>query len=279
MSIIIPEVFSNAVNAKLENTIRIGSIAFNATSLCPDILVAGNTVNFPQFDRIAEVGEVSKGVPLVPTTLTMTDNKATIKQVGGSIRVYDSEAKQIKGAVFDQMVEQISDAMRMKIDGDLVTTMDTEALKKSATANGDKITSDELMTALALYGDDLDTDSFAGIVINSRLYPSLIALPEFTSTEKTYANMGNGLVHNGLCGYWLGIPVIICNNNTWDISKSECKTYIAKKNSLGYIFQKDIAIEEEREAKLLATDIVASSLYATKLVDKDGVVIVRKTIE
>ena len=53
---------------------------------------------------------------------------------------------------------------------------------------------------------------------------------------------------------------------------------MVKKNAVGYIFQKDIAIEEEREAKLLATDIVASSLYATKVIDKDGVVILRKTI-
>lgn len=279
MSILIPTVFADAVNAHLANSIRVGSVAFDATSLCPDILVAGNYVNFPTFDRVASVDDIVKGEAIVPATLAMTENKALVKQVGGSIRVYDSEAKQIKGAVYDNMVEQISDAMRMRIDSDLVVAMDTDATKKSPTVGGDAITSEELMNGIALFGDDIDTDSFAGIVINSRLYPSLVAMNEFTSTEKTYANMGNGLVKNGLCGYWLGIPVIICNNNTYDSSKQECKTYIVKKNSLGYIFQKDITIEESREALLLATDIVASSLYSTKVIDKDGVVIVRKTIE
>lgn len=279
MSILIPTVFADAVNAHLANSIRVGSVAFDATSLCPDILVAGNYVNFPTFDRVASVDDITKGEAIVPATLAMTENKALVKQVGGSIRVYDSEAKQIKGAVYDNMVEQISDAMRMRIDSDLVVAMDTDATKKSPTVGGDAITSEELMNGIALFGDDIDTDSFAGIVINSRLYPSLVAMNEFTSTEKTYANMGNGLVKNGLCGYWLGIPVIICNNNTYDSSKQECKTYIVKKNSLGYIFQKDITIEESREALLLATDIVASSLYSTKVIDKDGVVIVRKTIE
>lgn len=278
MSILIPQVFADAVNAHLANTIRIGSVAFDATSLCPDILVAGNEVNFPTFDRVAEVGDIVKGEAIVPTTLSMTENKATIKNVGGSVRVYDSEAKQIKGAVYDNMVNQVADAMRMRIDSDLVVAMDTDATKKSPAGAGDKLTSDDLMNGLALFGDELDTDSFAGIVINSRLYPSMVAMPEFTSTEKTFANMGNGLVKNGLCGYFLGIPCVICNNNTWDADKKECKTYIVKKNSLGYVFQKDIAIEEEREAKYLATDIVASSLYATKVIDKDGVVIVRKTV-
>lgn len=277
-TLIIPEVFADAVNAKLGTTIRIGSIAFDATALVPDILVAGNKVNFPTFDRVASVGDITKGTAIVPTALNMTGNEATIKNVGGSIRVFDSEAKQIKGAVMDNMVEQISDAMRERIDSDLATSMDTDANKKSATASATAITSAELMAGMALFGDDIDTDTFAGIVINSRLYPSLVGMTEFTSTEKTYAANGNGLVKNGLCGFWLGVPVIVCNNNTYDTTKAECKTYMAKKNALGYVFQKDIMIEQEREAKLLCTDIVASSLYATKLINKDDVVILRKTI-
>lgn len=277
-NLIIPEVFADAVNAKLENTIRIGSIAFDATSLVPDVLVAGNKINFPTFDRVASVNDITKGTAIVPSTLSMTGNEATIKNVGGSIRVYDSEAKQIKGAVMDNMVEQISDAMRMRIDSDLAAAMDADATKKSATTEATAITNAELLSGVALFGDDIDTESFSGIVINSRLYPSFVSMNEFTSTEKTYASMNNGFVKNGLCGYWLGIPVIVCNNNTYDSSTSECKTYMVKKNSLGYVFQKDINIEQEREAKLLCTDIVASSLYATKLIDKDGVVIIRKTV-
>ena len=40
MSLLIPEVFADAINAKLDTTIRIGRVAFDATSLVPDILVA-----------------------------------------------------------------------------------------------------------------------------------------------------------------------------------------------------------------------------------------------
>ena len=51
-----------------------------------------------------------------------------------------------------------------------------------------------------------------------------------------------------------------------------------KKGALGYVKQQDVTIELEREAKLFANDIVASDLYATKVLDVDGVVILRKTI-
>ena len=58
----------------------------------------------------------------------------------------------------------------------------------------------------------------------------------------------------------------------------ESKTYIVKRETLGYVFQRNINIEEERESKLLATDIIASSLYAVKLLDTDGAVVLRKTV-
>ena len=218
-------------------------------------------------------GDVTVLVMDKTVTPKNTDQWIFSNYVNFVFSITNNTAKDIQG-----MVQQISDAIRSKIDADLVTAMDTDAVKKSATASGTAITSDELMAGMALFGDNIESSDWAGLVINSRLFPFLIAMPEFTSTEKTYASMGNGFIKNGLVGYYLSIPVILCDNNTYDSTSAECKTYMVKKNAVGYIFQKDIAIEEEREAKLLATDIVASSLYATKVIDKDGVVILRKTI-
>jgi hypothetical protein len=278
MSLIIPSVFADAVNAKLGTSLRIGNIAFDATGMVSGVLSAGNKINFPKFDRVATVDTVTQGTALVPAAISMTGNEAELKQVGGSVRVYDKDAAQIQGAVMDNMIMQVTDAMRKQIDGDLAAAIDADAIYKQAVASGTAITNAELMSGVSLFGDDIDTESFAGVVINSRLYPSLIAMPEFTSTEKTYASIGNGFVKNGVVGFWLGVPVIVCNDNTWDSAASECKTYIAKKNALGYVFQKDILVEEERESKLLCTDIVCSSIYATKLINKDDVVVLRKTI-
>ena len=278
MGLIIPSVFADAINAKLDTTLRIGRVAFDATGVVPEIRQAGDTIHFPTINRVATAGTVTKGTALTPAVLDMTDASATIQWVGSSMRVYDSEKAQIKGTVLDSIVEQVATAMAKKIDLDLVVAMDTDAVFKQATAGASAITNTELTTALSNFGDDIDTDSFAGIIVNSRLLPSFLGMDEFVSTNKTYQTNGNGIISDGVAGYYIGIPVIICNNGTYDTVKTECKTYIVKKNALGYIFQKDVAIEEEREAKLLATDIVASSLYACKLLDLKGVVIARKTI-
>ncbi|MGX8701362.1 hypothetical protein [Caproiciproducens sp.] len=279
MALIIPKVFSDAVNARLSTTLQIGKVAFDATPYVSEIGNKGDTVNFPRFKRTVSAVEVTKGTALTPAVIDMTDNPATIKQVAAPVTVYDVESQQIQAPVMDRMVEQVSDAMRLKIDSDLVTTMDNEAIYKIQTGAVDQIAQTELDNAFSSFGDAQNYDDFAGIIIHSKLLPSLKALNQFTSTTLTTSTANNGIVRNGIVGYYAGIPVIMCNNNTITTGATpETKTYIVKKNSLGYIFQKNINVEEQRELLLLRTNIVASSLYATKVVDEQGICILRKTI-
>ena len=278
MAIFIPEIFADAINEKLGTTLRFGSVAFDATSLVSDIKNAGDTMHFPKLKRTATVESVVKGTALTPAVIDMKDSEAKIKYIGSAFRIFDSEKAQIKGTVQDKIVEQVSTEMAKTIDTDLSAAIDKEAVLKSAVAEASAITSAELQAAIDNFGDNVDTDTFAAIVINSRLRSSFVGMTEFVNTALTYQTNGNAIVQNGVIGHYFGIPVIVTNNGTYDSVKSECKTYIVKKDALGYVFQKNITLEEEREAKLLATDIVASSLYATKLLDDTGVVICRKTI-
>lgn len=277
-TIFIPEIFADAVNEKLNTTLRFGGVAFNATSLVSEIKTAGDTMHFPKIKRTAKVENVVKGTALTPAELDMSDSTAEIKYIGSAFRIFDKDKAQVKGVLQDKIVSQVSDEMAKTIDSDLSSAIDKDVVFKSAVAAVDKITSAELQTAMDNFGDNADTDSFAGIMINSKLRSAFVNMPEFTSTALTYQTNGNGIVRNGCIGYYLGIPVIMTNNGTFDDTKKECKTYIIKKDALGYVFQKNITLEESRQALLLATDIVASSLYATKLLDDTGVVICRKTI-
>lgn len=276
-TIFIPEIFSDAVNEKLGTTLRFGSVAFDASSLVPEIKAAGDTMHFPKIKRTAVVENVVKGTALTPAELDMSDSTAEIKYIGSAFRIYDKDKAQVKGVLQDKIVMQVSDVMAKQIDTDLAAACDT-AVFKSAVAAADKITSAELQTGIDNFGDSVDTDSFAAIIINAKLRSSFAGMDEFVNTAKTYQTNGNGLVQNGVIGYYFGIPVIVTNNGTWDSTKLEAKTYIVKKDALGYVFQKNVTLEESRQALLLATDVVASSLYATKLLDDKGVVVLRKTI-
>lgn len=167
MALIIPEIFAEVVNEKLGVSLKMAQLATDVTNEVADITTCGDKIHFPSLDRVAKVGEVTKGTALVPSEISMTDSVATIKQTGGSVRVYDKDSKQIKGSTMDKMAQQLADAMVQDLDSSLSNTMDTEATKKSPCANATSITNDELLNGFALFGDDVDYDTFAGIAINA----------------------------------------------------------------------------------------------------------------
>lgn len=278
-TLVIPELFSEAVNAKMEVSLRVGRLATDMTDLAEDIRTCGDTIHFPTFDRISDADTVVKGTPLVPEEVNMTDSVAKIMHVGKSVRIYDVDSIQVKGAMKDRMAEQIGEKMAKNVDANLVNEMDTNAVYKVPTSGAESLTALEIEAAFDCFGDDVDSANFAGILINHRLRKVFTAMDEFTSISKTFAKDGNGVIENGIVGYWLGvIPVIICDNNTYDTTSKECKTYIVRKDALGVIWQKEVTIEEERESKKFATDLVADDLYAVKLMDTKGCVILRKTV-
>lgn len=278
-TLVIPELFSEAVNSKMEVSLRVGRLATDMTDLAEDIRTCGDTIHFPTFDRISDAATVVKGTPLVPEEVNMSDSTAKIKQVGKSVRIYDKDSIQVKGAMKDRMAEQMGEVMAKDVDKNLVDEMDANAVYKVPTSTTESIAKTEIEAAFDCFGDDVDSANFAGILINHRLRSTFTNMDEFTSISKTYAKDGNGVVEDGVVGYWLGvIPVIICDNNTYDATAKECKTYLVRKNALGVIWQKEVTIEEEREGKLLATDLIASDLYAVKLMDTKGCVVLRKTV-
>lgn len=280
MAVVIPELFAEAINSKMEVSLRIGKIAFDATELAPDIKECGDTISFPSIDRISDAEVMEKGDSLTPSELSMTDNKAKIKQVGKAVRVYDKDKIQVKGAVVDAMSEQIGQELAKAVDSDLVTEMDNSAVYKTPVANATGLSYTEMEAGFDVFGDDVADSSFAGIIINSRLRSAIKGFDQFVKADYTYAKDKNGVIgEDGIIGYWNGIiPVIVCNNNTFDENLKECKTYIVKKNALGVIWQKEANIEEERESLKKATLLSADEMYAVKLLNSKGVSILRKTI-
>lgn len=267
MAIITPEVFADAVNEALGVKLRVGNLATDYTDLLDDITTYGDTVHFPVIDRITDAGVVTPGTAMTPDEVNMTDATAEIKQVGKSVRIYDKHSIQVKGALKDNLAIQLGESMAKAVDSDLVNSIRDEAVYTDEVVT---LTQADVDAAFDVFGDDVDNDTFAGILINSRLRSVFMAMDAFTDATKTYAANGNGIVTDGIIGYWNGnIPVYVSNNGTYKKDKSLLA--IVKKGALGVVWQKIPTVEEERESKLLATDLVASEMYATKLVHTDGV--------
>ncbi len=279
-NIIVPEIFANVLNEKMDVSLRVAKLAYNATSEVSEIQQAGSTVVFPQISLLSEAEEVIKGTPITPEEIDMYDTRSVVKHISKSARVYDKDVIQTVGNLVDRVTEQVAQSMAKRLDSELISAMDTDAVYKTPTMAADSITYAELQDAIGLFGDDIDSQTYSGLVVNSRIASSLMTMPEFIGTNYTFQNgNNNGIVKDGVIGYLFGsIPVVVSNHNTYNTVSKSCRSYLLKKNSLAYIWQKNITVEVEREAKLFANSIISSALYATKLLNPKGLVIIGKDV-
>ena len=277
MSLVVGSVYADAVNSKLGTALKMKDIATDYTDMVSDILVYGNEVHFPTFNRLSDAEEVTKGTALVPEEVGMTDSVAKVKMTGKSVRVYDKDKAQIKGAVVDAMANQTAEVMAKKIDSDLISEMVDNAVYKTALPG--ELTVSAIDSAFDVFGDQVQNSSFSGIVAHGKFRSAIMRMDEFTKIDKSYAVSGNGIVDDNNCiGFWNGTIPVYLSDQMWDATNSEPIMAVVKTGAIGYIMQKETTVEEEREAKLLATDLVASNLYAVKLLDPKGVSILKKTI-
>ena len=130
-TLVIPELFSEAVNAKMDIALRVGKLAVDMTDLSEDIRTCGDTIHFPTFDRISDAVDVVKGTPLVPEEVNMSDSTAKIKQVGKSVRIYDVDSVQVKSAMKDRMAEQLAQLMAKNVDSSQIKEMDDNTVYKA----------------------------------------------------------------------------------------------------------------------------------------------------
>lgn len=275
-TIIVPDVYSQLVTEKVKGKIKIANMATVLGELTGNV---GDTVTFPMFKALSDAELMAKGDKITLEELSQTSTGKKIMQYGKGVKVYDVEDLTALGNFVENASLQQSRIFAKALDNEMVKDIDANAILKSATVSGSAVTEDELNLAFQNFGDEQDNSEFAGIVVNSLLVPSFYKMEGFVSSTKTYAKDGNGVIANGVIGYFRGsIPVIIADSNTYDTTKAECKTYIIKTGSLGIMPKRNVLIELDRDASTKSTDIYADMIFAVGLIQKDGVVIVRKTI-
>lgn len=275
MALVKPEVYASLVREKIAGKVKILQLAKELENI-DEFREVGETINFPVWKYVGDADTLAAKGTITPTELEQDDSQAVVTHIAKGITVYDRENLTAIGNQLDEGAEQLAVAIARKLDNDLITEMNGEAVLKLPVAGATAVTEGELFDALGLFGDEQDTEEFSGIVINSRLMKSFYSMASFVSATNTMSVDGNGIPRNGLFGYFRGIPVFVSDKGTYDVN--ECVTYILKNGAIGYKTKRNILVEEERIASKKRTDIFADMLYAVKLLDVSGLVIVRKTI-
>jgi len=280
MAFYIPSIAAPYLLKELESRLVIGKLATNISKQIDDIAWSGSAITFPVFTRAAVADVVESKGSVTPTEIDGSSTSAPIRHLAASVKWHEDTLRTSGRVLADMGLRDLADAMALKLDADIMSEAISGSVLRYAAAAGDKLTADDLEGGLALFGDKQNTDEFAGILIHSKLFPSVLAMPGFSSTNLTYTAPNNGVVQGQVAGFYRGIPLYLTNNGTCPTvgSSAECKTIILKKGGLGYALKKSVQFREDYNNTTFYTTVTADTYAAEKVLDTDRVVLIAKTI-
>ncbi|MCC5421373.1 hypothetical protein [Clostridium perfringens] len=274
-SLIKPEIYAKIVEEKMKGKMILTNWADEVGVLTGSV---GETVIFPKWNTIGKATELTKGKDIPLEELTQDEScKATIKQFcAPGVLIYDIDNLTALGDSIEEGARQQGVSLARKKDTALMEECLTSKLKVK-TASKTEITSEELNKGFQMFGDEQDVNDFHGILVNSLVASSFYKMPEFVKADYTYNGVnGNGVVHNNCIGYFRGVGVYLSDFNT--MVDGECVTVIVKKHSLGKMPKRGVLCEAQRLAGKKATAVYSDEIYALKMINGEGVVVLRNNI-
>lgn len=274
-NVIVPEVYSQLVREKILGRVKVAQFAENLGSIVNKEV--GETIIFPVWQYIGDASDIAVGASMTAIEMKQKNSTATIKMIAApAVKVFDYDNITALGRAIDEAGQQQAISIARKLDTDCIG----EAVKtpfKAQLATKDVITETELLDALAMYGDDRDVVDFHAVVCHSVFAKSFYLMDGFIKSDITYTKTGNGIVRNGVIGSYMGIPVVL-SDRCYDTENQEGFLMFIKKGSLGYMPKEKPFTETERIAAERSTIVYASQVYAVKLIDEAGIVLVKKTV-
>lgn len=276
MSFYVPEIAAPYLMREMESRLVIGKLATNISDSIDNLAWNGSEIVFPTYVRAAVADVVAAKGAVVPVEIDGSSSAAPIRHLAASIKWHEDVVRTSGRVVADLGLRDLSDAMSKKLDADIMAEAVSNATLRCAVADGKQLFEDEVEEGLALFGDRQNVNEFAGILINSQLFPSFLEMVGFSSTNMTYATPDNGIIRNQCAGYFRGIPVYLTNNGTME--GSEYKTVILKRGGLGFAMKKRPEFKESYDVTSFYHTVVVDTYAATKILDPDKVAVLAKTI-
>lgn len=273
-NVIVPEVYAQLVREKIAGKTKVAQFAKVLGDLQGK---PGETLTMPKWGYVGDAKDWAIDTPMESTQMTQTSTTATIKAIAApAVKIADYDNEVELGNAVNEAAGQQAVSIARKQDTDAITECLTSPLKKQLAAKN-KVTQEEMIEILGLYGDDRDSADFDAIVIHSLFAPSFYTMDMFVSREKTMTTDGNGIAVNGCLGYFLDIPVIL-SDRLYDTTNVEGFILVLKKGAIGLIPKEAPFAEAARDASLRQTTIYCSQFYAMALIDDEAVVYAKTAI-
>ncbi|BCJ64142.1 N4-gp56 family major capsid protein [Polymorphospora rubra] len=275
----VPEVWEDMAQAEF-----LGRVIVANAAMSDDTLVGnpGDTVDFPKWDALSELADLTEGVAMVPEALTQSTSKATIKEAGKAVEITDKAMLTGLGDPQQEAIRQFGILAARKVDTDLIAAATATVTDGITRPNGDVVgnsaplthtlstgqtalTWDHIVDATAKFGDDFELDDVYGMFIRSDAKAAIMKNDDFIQAAQTQS--GNDIVRRGFIGQVGGLNIYVTDRLAARTS------LIVKRNSLGVLWKRRPIVEQDRDI-LKRTNVVTTNLhYAVKRLNDKGVLV------
>lgn len=271
------KVFANRLNENMKEKLRLMRYV-DDIGLLNNGVHEGDTITIMGCKEVSDPEALTRGTGIsLEEVADEVKVETKIEHFAKGITVYDEDKMtKINGKTsFDTNIEGLGKKFQKVQEKSLLTKMLENNVKYKLISNGE-ITANEINNGITqTWGDNQDADEFYGIVVNSVVAPRFYSMPEFVDVNKTYQGKDNGIVKNGVIGYFRGMEVMLDDLATKD--GNEYVTWIVKKGALG-IKRNPVNGEAERNAEYKRDEYFADQFFATVVKDGSKLLALRNTV-
>lgn len=244
-NLIDPEVFADYVDQKYVDKGVFTALATVDSTLEGNV---GDTLSFPSYGYIGPASEVAEGEEIGTEILTATSTPVKVKKIAKGIEISDEAMLSALGNPMEEGASQVAISLADYSDNDLKASIDEANVLRLLV---DGMSSDNIVDAIALWGEDLNDKPFA-LVTSGKGLAALRKDDDFINASE----MQTSAMIRGTVGSIWGANIIPSNKVT------NGGGYLIKQGALRIVTKRGVNAEPKRKPETKTTALYTDKIYA-----------------
>lgn len=252
--VFVPEIATDVATAEFPNQLALGFGGSPFVTVIPEDTLGdeGDTVKFPRYNALSEMGDLSEGTAMVAEKMTTAQDTAVVVVGGKAVEITDWASLASRGDPSEEVGRQVATLAARWADKKIVAEAETSALDHTVAAT---FSWNAFVDAIITDWGDRAMSDVGGLVVHSKVMGDIMKLAEFTKADQ----LGQpGALTRGFIGNIGGYPVYVSDRLT--VTAGAPNTYtnlILKRGAIGIKFQRQLLVEQDRDILMKSTVIAA----------------------
>lgn len=255
----VPEIATDVASAEFPNELALGFAGSPFVTVIPEDQLGdeGDTVKFPRYNALTDMGDLSEDVAMTPEKLNTAQDTATVVVGGKAVEITDWADLASRGDPSEEVGRQIAALAARWADKKIVTEAETSALSVDTNAT---FTWASFVDAIIGQWGDRAMSNVGGLVVHSKVMGDVMKLPEFIKSNELGSQ---GAIQTGFIGQIGTYPVYVSDRLTTIPAANGAGTpteyvnLVLKRGAIGLKFQRQLLVEQDRDILKKSTVIAA----------------------